>query len=326
MNFQGLSKIESYQFYLDVAFNSAKNAAEEARVNAREEHIRNIFTKSKIIEKEKLQTIERSICGNLNGIVKKFPKVNELPVFYKELMQTVINIKELEKSLTSVGFVSAKVKDLTQLYLRKVRCSKTIEDMNVHRRGYYGRISSLLKEIKQDLEILEFARKEVKEFPAIKTNMPTVCICGFPNVGKSTLLKKITGSNVEIQSYAFTTKQLLMGYANLGYGKVQFIDSPGVLNREDKENMIEHQAYLAVKYLANCCVFVLDLTLSSGYDVSDQLKLLSDLKKRFEKEFIVYLSKSDLMDNNTILEFKKKKNYVVVTDVDSLIKEVEKHI
>jgi nucleolar GTP-binding protein len=309
-----------------VAFNQAKNAAEDARVNAREEHVRNIFIKSKIIEKQKLLTIEKSICGQLNGIVKKFPNVADLPVFYKELIQTVLNIKELEKSLTSVSFVSTKVKDLTQLYQRKIRCSKSIEDMNMHRRGYYGRISSLLKELKQDLEILEFARKEIKEFPTLKTNMPTVCICGFPNVGKSTLLKKITGSDVEIQSYAFTTKQLLMGYANLGYGKVQFIDSPGVLNREDKENMIEHQAYLAVKYLSNCCIFVLDLTLSSGYDVPDQLKLLSDLKKRFEKEFIVYLSKSDLLSNEKILEFKKKKNYIVVTDVDSLIKEVEKHI
>jgi len=326
MNFQGLKRIESYQFYLDVAINAAKKAAEEARVDAREEHIRNTFVKSKIIEKEKLRTMENSICGQLNNIVKKFPRVETLPVFYKELMKTMIKIDQVTKSLTSIDFVSKKIQDLTQLYQRKIRCSKTIEDMNMHRRSYYGRISSLLKEIKQDLEGLEFARKELKEFPAIKTDMPTICICGFPNVGKSTLLKKVTGSNVEIQSYAFTTKQLLTGYANLGYGKIQFIDSPGVLNREDKRNLIEHQAYLAVKYLANCCVFVLDITLSSGYDVSDQLKLLSDLKKRFEKPFIVYLSKSDLISKEKIEEFRKQKNYPVVTEVNELMKQIEMHI
>ena len=45
----------------------------------------------------------------------------------------------------------------------------------------------------------------MKDYPTIKTSLFTVAICGFPNVGKTTLLSKMTPSEPEISNYSFTT-------------------------------------------------------------------------------------------------------------------------
>ena len=40
-----------------------------------------------------------------------------------------------------------------------------------------------------------------------------VALFGFPNVGKSTLLSKLTPSKPKIANYSFTTKRINMGYS-----------------------------------------------------------------------------------------------------------------
>ncbi|MFA6088785.1 MAG: GTPase [Candidatus Woesearchaeota archaeon] len=329
MNFQDLVKIESHTFYLDVAFNAAKKGSEKLRL----ERFRSKIIKSKSIEIERLNAISRSLSGSLSNIIKKYPSINSLPEFYQELITTLLDSDQIRKALSRLNFVTQKIPILTNMYRSKIKNSTQIDEMNRHRREYYGRISSLLKDIKEELELLEIARRELKKFPAIKTNIKTICICGFPNVGKSTLLKKLTGSNVEISAYAFTTKQLLIGYMELYHHKLQLIDSPGVLNRENKENIIEHQAYLAVKYLADYCLFVIDITAGSQYSIKDQMRLFSDLKKRFNKDFIVYISKTDILEKSKIEEFltefsknKDTKDDLVFTDTIFLSQEMEKRI
>ena len=40
---------------------------------------------------------------------------------------------------------------------------------------------------------------------------------GFPNVGKSSFINKITRADVEVQPYAFTTKSLYVGHTDYKY-------------------------------------------------------------------------------------------------------------
>jgi nucleolar GTP-binding protein len=129
----------------------------------------------------------------------------------------------------------------------------------------------------------------------VKTDTYTVCISGFPNVGKSTLLSKMTTASPEIGSYAFTTKSLNIGYFDARFEKVQVIDSPGTLARFEKMNNIERQAFLAIKYVADIVVFVFDLT--EPYPLEDQLRLYEGVVDA-GKFVIVYFSKSDIISKD----------------------------
>ena len=44
-----------------------------------------------------------------------------------------------------------------------------------------------------------------------------IIILGFPNVGKSSFINKITRADVEVQPYAFTTKSLYVGHTDYKY-------------------------------------------------------------------------------------------------------------
>ena len=59
------------------------------------------------------------------------------------------------------------------------------------------------------------------------TILMTVAVCwlnfskffssGFPNVGKSSFINKVTRADVEVQPYAFTTKSLYVGHTDYKY-------------------------------------------------------------------------------------------------------------
>ena len=109
-------------------------------------------------------------------------------------------------------------------------------------------------------------------------------------------MNKITGSNVEIQNYPFTTKGLMFGYIKKAESKIiQLIDTPGLLGR-DKQNQIEARAQIVLNEASNMIIFVLDFTESCGFSIQSQLKLLKQTKE-ISKPMIIYLSKTDLFDD-----------------------------
>jgi len=166
-----------------------------------------------------------------------------------------------------------------------------MENVNKYRREFYGRISSVIKQIKNELEYLEYARKILRSFPNIKTDLPTVVLAGYPNVGKTTLLKALTGSAPKIASYPFTTLNLMLGYAK----GIQFVDTPGLLDRPlGKRNKVEVKAILALKHLTRTIIFVLDPSETAGYTLKQQLNLLEQIKEKFKMKFIIVSSKTDL--------------------------------
>ncbi len=187
-----------------------------------------------------------------------------------------------------------------------MRRSTRVEHIIGLRTEFYGRISSVVKQIKDQLKYLEEARKVLKSFPTIKTSVPTVVIAGCPNVGKSTLLKALTGAKPKIASYPFTTQQLMLGYYK-NEAKIQFIDTPGLLDRPlEKRNSIELHAILALKFLAKSLIFVIDPTEACGYSVKEQLSLLKSIKKNFEIEIIVAVNKIDTVEAQQTNEDIKK--------------------
>ena len=60
-------------------------------------------------------------------------------------------------------------------------------------------------------------RQHMSRLPSIDPNTRTLLLCGYPNVGKSSLMNKLTRAEVEVQPYAFTTKSLYVGHMDYKY-------------------------------------------------------------------------------------------------------------
>lgn len=66
-------------------------------------------------------------------------------------------------------------------------------------------------------------------FEVAKTGDARVGLIGFPSVGKSTLLTKLTGTFSEAANYEFTTLTCVPGVFNYKGAKVQVLDLPGII-------------------------------------------------------------------------------------------------
>lgn len=312
MNFQDIKRIPSSQDVLDIAFKKSSNLPKKKRRSKDKDVL------EKHYEINKLETAAGSIMKTLNKVAEQIPSFDNLSYFYQEIIKNNLDIDEIKKSASTLKWAASKVSILMNENKRKLIKSESKEEFHKTKSSFYGRVSSVLSRLNKHLTLLEEARLVLRQLPDIKEDLFTVCIFGFPNVGKSTLLSKLTTSKPEIQNYPFTTKILNIGYMPVGLVKLQLIDTPGTLNRFSKMNFIEKQANLAIKFLADLVIFVYDY--SGTYDINEQIKLEKNIQE-YSKKTIYYLSKTDILKKEVINAFLKMEdisNKEIITNHDNL--------
>jgi len=293
MNFQNIKTVEQPDIYVQKALRASKKG--------RKIRCKDKSKQLKLEELQRVQIYKNTLYDELQKIIKGFPSFEDLNPFYKELIDSQISVDNLRVEISKLSWMRQKIIHLFKDYHGRMKGTESFIKVKKFQREFYGRTSSLLKSSKKTFDFLEKSRKVMKGFPSIKTKMKTICIVGFPNVGKSTLLKNLTGADVPIEPYAFTTKSLLIGYIDKD---IQVIDTPGTLNRYNKMNNIEKQAYLAIKHLAEKIVYVFDPSETCGYEVDKQIELLKYLEKEFnDKEIIIFISKIDIIGEEKINPF-----------------------
>lgn len=158
---------------------------------------------------------------------------------------------------------------------------------------------TIIKRQAQSLEYLEQIRQHLARLPSIDPNTRTLLICGFPNVGKSSFLNKVTNADVEVQPYAFTTKSLYVGHTDYKYLRWQVVDTPGILDHAlEERNTIEMQAITAMAHLRASILYIMDVSEQCGYSIEEQVHstffTISNAGKR-SKRTESYVNESDLM-------------------------------
>ncbi|MCY0867943.1 MAG: 50S ribosome-binding GTPase [Desulfurococcus sp.] len=216
------------------------------------------------------------VVGELENIVKASEAVSGMHEFFRELYRVYVGE---DPSVTARGFrkLSRVARDLCRDYESKLNDPQA-DHVAVFRSGL-GRLLSLYKRKARTVSLVKKYVSEVSRMPDVSGDYRVV-IAGMPQVGKSTLLSKLTRAKPEIGAYPFTTRSLIVGHVEVDYGRIVLIDSPGLLDsRIEEKNIIEKRAILAVKHLADHLLFVFDVNPSFYYSLEEQLRVYSMVKE-----------------------------------------------
>ena len=135
-----------------------------------------------------------------------------------------------------------------------------------------------------------------------------VAIIGKPNVGKSSLVNKISGTNRAIVSnIAGTTRDTTDTYIENNYGKFNFIDTAGLRRKSKVNDNIEKYSIIRARMAverANVCVIMIDAT--EGF--TEQDSKVAGIALEQGKACIIAVNKWDAVekDGKTMKEFRDK--------------------
>ncbi len=246
----------------------------------------------------KLSYVYRAVTEELENLSKVLSDVESAGDFYKELFQVFTGYE--------AGSLAAKAKKYARVarniyYEALGEFRRLSEDNGVGSSELFkrnaGRLLSLYKRLSRKVLLVKKYLVEVSKMPDVRGDY-VVVIAGLPQVGKSTLLSKLTRAKPEIGNYPFTTKTLIAGHLEVdGFGKIVLLDSPGMLDSPiEEKNLIELKAVLAIKHLANHLLYVFAVYPHFYYTLEEQVRVFSQVTKLLEgKPVTVVLNKVDLL-------------------------------
>ncbi|MHA1130181.1 MAG: OBG GTPase family GTP-binding protein [Candidatus Helarchaeota archaeon] len=95
-------------------------------------------------------------------------------------------------------------------------------------------------------------------FDIKKAGDSSVALIGFPSVGKSTLLNKVTNANSRVAAYEFTTLDAIPGLMEYKHARIMIIDLPGIIKDASKGKGFGRRI-LAVAKTSNLILIMLDI-------------------------------------------------------------------
>ncbi|NVM27235.1 MAG: GTP-binding protein [Candidatus Helarchaeota archaeon] len=95
-------------------------------------------------------------------------------------------------------------------------------------------------------------------FDVKKAGDSNVAIIGFPSVGKSTLLNKVTNAKSKVAAYEFTTLDAIPGLMEHKHARIMVIDLPGIIKDASKGKGLGRRI-LAVAKTSNLILIMLDI-------------------------------------------------------------------
>jgi nucleolar GTP-binding protein len=241
---------------------------------------------------EFVRAVGAAVHDRLVYIIRGFPEFDDLPPFYRELADILYGIERIKMSLGAVGWAAKHTKMIgNQLAVQSRKAADTL----IVRKRAVARLASMVHQIDKDLHFLNEVRNVLRHLPNVEEAY-TIVIAGYPNVGKSSFIKRVSSAAPEVAAYPFTTKGIIIGHRDLPRERIQFVDTPGILDRPAEErNQIERQALSAMMNVADVVLFILDPSEHCGYPMDVQLHLRDEVAGMVDVPMIVVANKSDLV-------------------------------
>ena len=255
-------------------------------------YLPSFLNKLKSVSIQKIKLMEATAKKALGRVYDGFPKFDDLDSFERDVLFIMVNGREYERSLNNLRWARTKITELATNSIRGIKKAPNMTVIARFRSSFYGRFSSIVEDMDESLSFLRGAREALKKVPQVSREMKIIIIAGFPNVGKSSLISKLTNLKPEIADYPFTTKSINVGMMKMGTSIYEVLDVPGLLNRKN-HNTIERVALAAIENIGNLVVCMMDPSEECGYRLEEQQKLCDSLKG-LGKNVIIVENKIDV--------------------------------
>eukprot|EP01102_Stenamoeba_stenopodia_P000834 TRINITY_DN10783_c0_g1_i1.p1 TRINITY_DN10783_c0_g1~~TRINITY_DN10783_c0_g1_i1.p1 ORF type:complete len:659 (+),score=170.10 TRINITY_DN10783_c0_g1_i1:74-2050(+) len=246
----------------------------------------------------KVKFTQQTYHDKLSQILSDFPILDDIHPFYADLINVLYDKDHYKLALGQLSTARHLIDNIAKDYLRLLKYGDSLYRCKQLKRAAMGRMCTLMKKQGPSLAYLEQVRQHLARLPSIDPNARTLIVCGYPNVGKSSFMNRVTRANVDVQPYAFTTKSLFVGHTDYKYLRWQVIDTPGILDHplEDR-NTIEMQSITALAHLRAAILYIVDPSEQCGYSLKQQVDLFNSIKPLFtNKPLIIIANKMDVIE------------------------------
>jgi len=162
-------------------------------------------------------------------------------------------------------------------------------------------VSKRIIELKR--ELAELDERKIREIEA-RSGMFKICLVGYTNAGKSTLLNALTDADVYVADRLFATLDTRTRQWTLRGGqKVLLSDTVGFIRNLPHQLVASFKATLEEAVNADLLLHIVDVSNSDAERQAEDAKKVLDAIGCKEKNILVLLNKSDIVKNQAQFEF-----------------------
>ena len=265
------------------------------------------IVKAKKRENSRMKLVEKITAGYLNSLVKSVPTLDDIHPFYRDMLEIAVGVANTKAALGRISRAARIIHEVGKANIYHLRDARNPSDAASVRRSFFGRVSSLIRGSHDDLVLLSVLRDKMKDLPTADPDVPTIVLAGYPGVGKSTIVCQVSNAKPQTRSYPFTTQDIMVGHIIVGHLWIQIVDTPGILDRPLSErNKTELLAISALGHLADIIAFIVDVSETNGFFLTDQKQLYDGIKKTYtDNEIVTFFNKIDISSPSQLDEAKQ---------------------
>jgi nucleolar GTP-binding protein len=290
-NFKSIQVVPTAKDFIDIILSKTQ------RKTPTEVHKHYKISRIRAFYMRKVKFTSQNYHERLSQILSDFPVLDDIHPFYADLMNVLYDRDHYKLALGQLNVARTLIDNIGKDYVRLLKYGDSLYRCKQLKKAALGRMCTLMKRQGPNLAYLEEVRQHLARLPAIDPTSRSIIICGYPNVGKSSFINKVTRANVDVQPYAFTTKSLFIGHTDHRYLRWQFMDTPGILDHPlEERNTIEMQSITALAHLKATILYILDISEHCGYSIKQQISLFESLLPLFAgKPVVLALNKIDVL-------------------------------
>jgi GTP-binding protein HflX len=157
-----------------------------------------------------------------------------------------------------------------------------------------------LNELEKEIETVK-SRREIQRAARKNSNIPTVAFVGYTNAGKSTLMNRLSGSDVLAEDKLFATLDPISRRVNFGGGDFLLVDTVGFINKLPHDLVDAFRATLEETRTADLLLHIVDASSDNRERQMETVREVLEHLGANNKPILTVYNKIDIFSDNTEL-------------------------